>query len=378
MNNRSGKIKVAVLGTRGFPGIQGGVESHCEHLYPLLAEIGCDITVFARKPYVCMESDTYRGIKIKALNCPKNKFLEAFYHTLKAVVIAKKLKPDILHFHAIGPSLLIPLARLLGLKAVMTHHGPDYERKKWGKIAKSVLKLGERAGCLWSDEIIAISRPIAKEIEKKYRRKANIIPNGVNIPEPVLTSDILKQFGIEKGKYVLAVGRFVPEKGFHDLIKAFEEFNQDGWKLVIVGDADHEDGYSRDLKKMAAQNRQILMPGFLKGMPLQALFQNAGIFVLPSYYEGLPIVLLEAMSWGLLCIASDIDANKQAGLSEDKFFPAGDIGQLALKLQEYAVAPLSDNQKKSQIEFVKKNFNWQDIAKRTLTIYEKVSQKITS
>ena len=162
-------IKIAVAGTRGFPEVQGGVESHCEHLYPHLVKQGCDITVFARKPYVSSCPYTYKNVSLIPVSCPKNKFMEAIVHTFKSVLRAKKLKPDILHIHAIGPSLFTPLARILGMKVVVTSHGPDYKRKKWSAPAKTFLQFCERMGMTYANQIIAIAKNISEDIVTKVR-----------------------------------------------------------------------------------------------------------------------------------------------------------------------------------------------------------------
>ncbi|MBI3617230.1 MAG: glycosyltransferase [Candidatus Omnitrophica bacterium] len=165
-------MKPIIPGTRGFPNVQGGVETHCENLYPCLARLGCDVTVITRRPYVDPGVTSYRGVRLVPLDCPRNKFLEAIVHTLKGVLLARKTGCDILHIHAVGPALMAPLARLLGLKVVMTHHGPDYERKKWNMAAKVVLKMGEWEGCVFANAIIAISRTIAGQIKRSYGREA--------------------------------------------------------------------------------------------------------------------------------------------------------------------------------------------------------------
>ena len=161
------QLKIAVLGTRGFPNVQGGVEVHCENLYSRLAKNACEVVVFIRRPYVDTGCDNYEVVKLVPLFCPKNKFLEAFLHTLCGVFVAKKNHPDILHIHAIGPSLFVPLARLLGMKVVMTNHGPDYKRKKWGRLAKIVLALGENLGARYANSVICISESIAERFKKK-------------------------------------------------------------------------------------------------------------------------------------------------------------------------------------------------------------------
>lgn len=367
-------MRIAVLGTRGFPGTQGGVEAHCENLYPKLVKAGCEVAVFTRKPYAKYCPSEFKGVTLIPLTCPKNKFLEAFLHTFKGIFAARKIKPDIIHIHAVGPSLLIPLARCLGFKVIMTNHGPDYERKKWNFLAKTALRWGERAGSIWADDIICISGGIAAAIKRKYNRDAHVIPNGVIIPEAVNTDIMLKKLGLKKERYILAVGRLVPEKGLHDLVEAFGNIKS-GLKLVIVGRADHEDRYSLGLKEQARNNPDIILTGFLTGMPLKELYSNAGLFVLPSYYEGLPIVLLEAMSYGLPCVVSDIPANREVGLSEDRFFKPGDIKSLSGKIKEFINKPMSEGEKRSQIKLIAEKYDWTDIAKRTMEVYEKVIAK---
>lgn len=370
------KLKIAVLGTRGFPHIQGGVEAHCENLYPQLVEKGCEVIVFTRKPYVDINITEYKGVTLIPLPCLKNKFLETFLHTFIGIFAAKKFSPDILHIHAIGPSLFIPLARLFGLKVVMTHHGPDYQRKKWGILAKGILKLGELAGSKWANDIITISQTIADHIHAKYKRSVTIIPNGVVLPAILPGNNTLRKYALAKEKYILAVGRFVPEKGFHDLIVAFNKLTTanphlltEKWKLVIVGRADHEDKYSLDLKNKASQSSNIILTGFLTGEPLRELYSHAGLFVLPSYYEGLPIVLLEAMSYGLSCIASDIPANREVWLESDRFFKPGDVDAIALKIQGFIQRSLNEEQRKIQINTIAEKYNWETIAEMTLDVY---------
>ncbi len=304
-------MKIAVVGTRGFPGVQGGVEKHCEKLYTHLAEKGCcDISVFTRKPYTSLQITKYKGVTLIPVGCPRSKFFEAIVHTFICVLRARKLKPDIVHIHAIGPSFFTPIARALRMKVVVTSHGPDYKREKWSFHAKAFLRLCERIGMIFANEVIAISNNIAEDIKRNYGRDVKVIPNGVEIPQPAETRKILEKYNLHERKYFLAVGRFVPEKGFHNLITAFSSLDFKDYKLVIAGDADHEDNYSRDLKEQAGKCKNVVLTGLVSDQPLRELYSHAALFVLPSYYEGLPIALLEAMSYGLPCIASDIPANK--------------------------------------------------------------------
>ena len=371
-------MRVIVLGTRGFPNVQGGVEVHCQNLYSQLVKLGCEIIVFTRKTYVDVSIKDHKGVKLVALPSIRHKSLEAFLHTFIGIFAALRYAPDILHIHGIGPSLYTPLARILGIKVVITSHGSNYKHLKWGKFAKIILRIGEFLGVFYANEVIAISKNIADEIKKKYNRDVTVIPNGVTIQKIIQTEDVLKKYKLEKGKFLLAVGRFVPEKGFHDLIEAFNLFQletrdsqipNDTWKLVIVGRADHEDKYSLDLKEKAGKNNNIILTGFLTGEPLQALYSHAGLFVLPSYYEGLPIVLLEAMSYGLSCIASDIPANRNVELSENRFFRLGDIIELNTKIHEFIDRPLNDEEKRRQINLIAERYDWEKIAEKTMEVY---------
>lgn len=372
-------MKIAVLGMRGFPGVQGGVETHCENLYPRLAAKGYEVIVFTRAQYVDPAIKEFKGVKFIPLTCPKNKFLEAFIHTFKGIFAAKKIKADIVHIHAAGPSLFVPMSRLWGMKVVMTNHGPDYMRQKWNTVAKAILRLGERLGSRYANAVICISETIAENIRNKYKREVIVIPNGVVIPEILTSDEALGRFNLKKGKYILAVGRFVPEKGFDDLIRAFEIASggntgprNDEWKLVIAGRADHEDKYSRELKELAGKNKDIILTGFLTGKPLQEFYSHAGLFVLPSYYEGLPIVLLEAMSYGLSCIISDIPANREVGLAEERYFNPGDIKGLAAKIKVFINRPFSEAERLSQIRHLTEKYDWNKIAEETLKVYQEI------
>lgn len=375
--NKSKRLRIAVLGLRGFPEIQGGVERHCQELYPRLTKYDCDITVLARKGYVKAYPYRYNGVKIIPLWAPKIKSLEAICHTVFGMFwLSKRRKDyDILHIHAIGPSLLAYAARRLGFRIVVTNHGPDYDRQKWGKIAKRMLRLGEKIGARYAYQVIAVSNHIRNMLFEKYGSVAIYIPNGVNIPELEPAGTTLSDFNLESGHYFLSVGRLVPEKGFHDLMEAFAKLDT-GWKLAIVGDADHEDSYSINLKKRADKIDGIIMTGYQKGRVLKELYSNAGLFVLPSYHEGLPIVALEAMSYSLPMLVSDIPANKEVALPEETF-PVGNIEILSKKLNNFLKNPSSLNSpeilsgKKHRLET---EFNWDIIAQQTFELYQTVAR----
>ena len=360
-------MKISVIGTRGIPDIQGGVETHCQELFPRLVKLGYEVTLFRRSGYTGNQKDIsiFRGVRLIDLYSPRIKSLEAIVHTFLAVLYSGLKRPDILHIHAIGPSVLTPLAKLLGLKVVVTNHGSDYDRQKWGPFAKKVLKLGERWGSVYADKVIVISKTIAGNINKTYRRTDTVlIYNGVTIPVKSINTDYIASLKLERGKYILGIGRFVVEKGFHDLIEAYKHFEMKDYKLVLAGDADHETEYSKNLKDLALKNN-VILTGFIKGENLNQIYSNARLFILPSYHEGLPISLLEAMSYNLDVLASDIPANKELDLEKDDYFSVGNIRELTNKITR----KLETNKDRDFSGLLKTKYNWDTIAEQTSKVY---------
>lgn len=361
-------MKIVVTGTRGIPNIMGGVETHCEELFPRIAKRGFDVTVIRRTDYVKDDLKEWNGVNLVNIDSPKKKSFEAIIHTFRAINEAKRLKADILHIHAIGPALLVPYAKMLGMKVVFTHHGPDYDRDKWGFAAKTMLKLGERMGCMFADEVIVISDVIRNLIKRKYNRTSHVhlIYNGVSQPEICDYPEYFNELGIEKGKYILGMCRFVPEKNLHHLVEAFTKVKSrnevEDIKLVLAGDTDFEDDYSRNLKEMARKNG-VVLTGFIKGKKLHSLLTNCLCYCLPSSHEGLPIALLEAMSYGVKVIVSDIPANKEVGLPESDYFPVGNVDALTEKLKTVVNQPLQ------HIDYDMKKYDWEKIADQVRDVY---------
>lgn len=366
------KLSVMWLGLRGFPDIQGGVETHAQHICPLLAELGCDIHVITRSPYH-NKSDSWHGVRFHALWSPHSKSLEAIIHTLLGVLYAGLVRrPDVLHIQTVGPAIMTPLARLLGLKVVITHHGPDYNRQKWGRFAKFVIQLGERFAVCYSNERIVISNVIRKLVQDKYGVTSVLIPNGVTLPELANTTSSLAQFGLQAGKYIVLVSRIVPEKRHKDLIAAFHLAALHDWQLVIVGAADHPDNYTREVLAAAENTPNVVCTGFQHGVALEELYTHAALFVLPSSHEGLPIAMLEALSYGLPVLASDIPANLEVHLPAEHYFPLGDVDALAAKLREFVNLPVTNEARESRRAWVAERYNWREIAKQTLAVYQSV------
>ena len=416
-------MKIVVTGTRGIPNVMGGVETHCEELFPRIAAMGEDVTVIRRKSYVNDGLKEWKGVKLVDIETPKKKSFEAIIHTYRAINMAKKLGADILHIHAIGPALLTPYAKMLGMRVVFTHHGPDYDRDKWGKAAKMVLKLGERMGCMFADDVIVISDVIRNLIKEKYGRTKNVhlIYNGVSKPEICDYPEYFEELGIKKGRYILGMCRFVPEKNLHHLVEAFNiikneelrikkegstqaneelrikkqssalaneelrikkqgsaqadeelkikkqdsalaNYELNDVKLVLAGDTDFEDDYSRGLKEMARKNG-VVLTGFVKGRKLHSLLTNCMCYCLPSSHEGLPIALLEAMSYGVKVIVSDIPANLEVGLPQNDYFHVGNVNELAKKLNDVMTHPVE------HIEYDMTKYDWDKIAREVRKVY---------
>ncbi len=371
MNGRP--IRVAFLGLRGFPQVQGGVETHAEHLCPLLQEMGCEVEVIVRSPYMPAEKgDAWHGVRFIRFWAPQSKGLEAIVHTFLGVLVAAIRRPDILHIQAIGPALMTPLARMLGLKVVVTHHGPDYDRQKWGPFARAMLKLGERFGMRWSQGRIVISEVIRRLVREKHGCESTLIPNGVTLPVLPTARDTLDAFGLEPGRYVVLISRLVPEKRHLDLIEAFRRASLPGWKLAIVGASDHPDAYVQSVLDAAANTPGVVCTGFQSGAKLAELFGHAGMFVLPSSHEGLPIALLEALSYGLPVIASDIPANLEVGLPPEHYFPLGDVTALAARLDRFSSMPLDAEVREARRQWVSARYDWRYIAAQTLDVYRAV------
>ncbi len=369
------KLKVMMLGLRGFPNVQGGVETHAEHLCPLLVSMGCEVEVIARSPYQPKQVGQYwQGVKLSPIWAPKSKGLEALAHTFFGVLYAAIKRPDILHIHAIGPAIMTPLARLLGLRVVVTHHGPDYNRQKWGFVARHILLLGEYMGMRFSNSRIVISNVIKELVLQKHLMHTELIRNGVKMPDTYLSTinadKCLSKFDLTPGKYVLLVSRLVPEKRHLDLINAFDQANLDGWKLVLVGASDHPDVYVESLINRVANSANVVMTGYLTGEPLKTLYANAGLFVLPSSHEGLSISLLEALSYGLPVLASDIPANLELGLPNSQYFALGDVCELAQKLTANTFNPINHDLKSNLRHWVDYRYNWQGVAAQTVKEYQ--------
>jgi glycosyltransferase involved in cell wall biosynthesis len=363
-------MKVTMLGLRGLPRVAGGVETHVEQLGRELTARGITVEVIGRTPYVKRGTSEFEGMRIVGLWAPRIAGVEALVHTILGVLWAALHRPQILHLHAVGPAIAAPLARALGLRVVVTHHGPDYDREKWGRFARGILRLGESWGMRWAQQRIAISQVIANLVREKYGLDSVVVPNGVQLPQTASDCTQLDRWGLAPGRYVLIVSRVVAEKRQTDLIQAFRRAALPAWKLVIAGGLGADD-YGRQVQQLA-QGTDVVLTGFVTGEPLQQLYAHAGVFVLPSSHEGLPIALLEALSHGVPVIASNIAAHQELMLGADSYFPLGDVEALADRLRSMAALPADPQARAARRQWVADRYDWADIATRILAIYRSV------
>ena len=363
-------IRVAVIGSRGMPHVPGGIERHVEELYPRLVRLGVDVTVYARRDYV-PHSCVVDGVKVVALPAVGGRTGEALSHTALSLVHASRREFDLVHLHAIGPGVLLPLARALRLRpAVFTFHSFDYRRSKWGPGARTFLRFCEQVSVRSADAIIAVSEAGTSHIREHYHRPVRHIPNGPGKLERRAPGELLERLGLTPGRYVLAVGRLSPEKLLEDLIVAQAEALPD-MKLALVGDTSYTDEYIAELRALAGS--QVVFPGYLHGEDLEELYSSALVYAIPSEIEGLSLSLLEAMSLGCPVVASDIAGNREAlgdppaGLT----VPARDRAALGAALSRLATdASLRDSLAATAAARVRHKFDWDAIAAATLEVYE--------
>jgi len=364
--------RVLMLGLRGLPNVQGGVEKHVEQLALQLLNSRWAVDVVGRIPYVKQKHDyTWKGIHVVPSWAPTSPALEAIVHTFLGVFLAARLRPDILHIHAIGPSMLVPLARLFGLNVVVTHHGFDYNREKWGFIARTALRIGEYFGMNFANGRIAVSKGIADTMEKQYSVPVKFIPNGVAVNREALDTGIIETLGLARKRYIIMVSRIVPEKRQLDLIAAFSQLSLSDMKLVIVGHADHGSDYLDKVNAAVASTPNVVCAGVQTGDDLATLYRNAVLFVLPSSHEGMPIVVLEALAYGLPVIMSNIPANLALGMKEDNYFPVGDVAALSRSMKSKLQA-IAAGATPPQDEAIEAIYSWSDVCEQTLDLYWEV------
>ena len=343
-----------------------------------MAALGHQVTIYNRsghhvsgKEFDQKKLREYKGIRMKYVPTIDKKGLAAMSASFFAAVAAAFGKYDVVHFHAEGPCAMLWLPKLFGKRCIATVHGLDHQRAKWGKFASAYIMLGEKCAVRFADEIIVLSEGVQKYFLDTYGRKTRFIPNGVNRPVLHEAEIIKNKFGLEKDTYILFLGRLVPEKGLRYLIQAFKQVKTDK-KLVIAGGSSDTDEFASELWEMAKDDDRIIFTGFVQGQELDELYSNAYVYTLPSDLEGMPLSLLEAMSYGNCCLVSDID--ECASVVEDKalIFKKSDVNDLKEKLQLACdQSKIVEQMKAEAADFICGKYNWDDVVKETLSLYRK-------
>jgi glycosyltransferase involved in cell wall biosynthesis len=370
-------MKIAFIGQKGIPAIFGGVEYHVQELAQRLIKRGHEVDVYVRSWYTAQHLKNHKGIRLIHTPTIRTKHLDAFLHSFSSSLHALFQKYDIVHFHALGPTVFCWLPKLAGKRIVATIHGLDWKRGKWGGVAKAFLKYTERTALYIPDRTIVVSKEQQVYFEAKYGKKAVYIPNGVNMPAARPAPAVIKKkYGLHGRDYLLWMGRITPEKRVDWMIKAYKELKPE-CKLVIAGGSSATDEYVRKCKKCAAENKKIIFTGFVRGQEKEELLSNALLFVSPSYLEGFPIAVLEAMSYRRVCLISDIEPHRELiGHGIDGFlFASDDLMDFVKKLQKLLSkgTDLGNIGEKALIK-VKKNHSWDDIAEKTELVYYSVKQ----
>lgn len=371
-------MNIVMLGHKRIPSREGGVEIVVEELSTRMVKLGHDVTCYNRKGKHVMDKNIkeeslkeYKGVHLKPVFTIDKKGFAAMSASFFASIKAAFSKADVVHFHAEGPCATLWIPKLFGKRCIATIHGLDHQRAKWGKFASTYIMMGEKCAVKHADEIIVLSRAVQEYFKETYNRETVFIPNGVNRPTIVEPDLMKKQFHLEKDTYILYLGRLVPEKGIHYLIQAFNQIETDK-KLVIAGGSSDTDAYYGDLKELAQGNPNIIFTGFVQGKMLDELYSNAYIYSLPSDLEGMPLSLLEAMSYGNCCLVSDIEECATVVDNKAHIFKKSDVNDLKVKLEELLQKPeLVHKYKEEASDYICNKYNWDDVVEQTLKLYER-------
>lgn len=376
-SRKDGKLRIAMLGHKRIPSREGGVEIVVSELSTRMADRGYDVTCFNRKGHHISGAEfdsemlsEYKGVKIKSVFTVQKGGLAAVTSSVFAALKVAFGKYDVVHFHAEGPCAMLWLPKSFGKRCVATIHGLDHQRAKWGRFASFYIKTGEKCAVRFADEIIVLSENVKKYFNDNYSRETVFIPNGISLPRNAQAEEITEKFGIEKDGYILFLGRLVPEKGIEYLINAFKNVETDK-KLVIAGGSSDTEEFEKRIRQSAEGDGRIIFTGFVQGKVWEELYSNAYLYVLPSDVEGMPLSLLEAMSYGNCCLTSDIpecaDVTKEYGFT----FRKGDTDDLRDKLQLLCDNPeMTQRCKAESSAYICKKYNWDSVVSETLSLYE--------
>lgn len=367
-----------MIGQKGVPAIFGGIEKHVEELGAQLAKKH-EVLVYARNWYTPKNIVEFKGMKVVHRATLHTKHLDAIVHTFISTLDAIFIqKADVIHYHGVGPSLLSFIPRILSpkTKVVSTFHCIDRYHQKWNWFARTMLAMGEKASCKFAHQTIAVSKTIQNYTLNEYKCYTIYNPNGVAKVDNKINSETLKELGLEKGKYLTMISRLVAHKGAHYLIEAFKKAKKDNpqtfadYKLAIVGGGAFTDDYVSYLHELAGNDKDIIFTGNQSGQKLEELYANAKMLVHPSENEGLPITVLQAMSYGIPALVSDIPEHQEVITDSRFWFTNASVDCLAKKMVTLLENPsLLEQAGNKNKETVEKNYAWEDIAEKTESIY---------
>lgn len=372
------QLNIAMFGHKRIPSREGGVEVVVEELSTRMAAMGHSVICYNRRGHHvsgvefdgAVQTESYKGVTLRSVWTWDKKGLAAVTSSFMAAVRCSFSRADVVHIHAEGPAFMSWLPRLFGKKVIVTVHGLDWQREKWkGGFASKYIRMGEQMAVRFASQIIVLSRNVQSYFQNTYGRQTHWIPNGVTRPETVEASEITKQFGLEKDGYLLFLGRLVPEKGIHYLIEAYKKTDITK-RLVIAGGASDTDTYMQELKDLAKEDPRILFTGFVQGRALEELYSNAYVYILPSDIEGMPLSLLEAMSYGNCCLTSDIEECTEVTCEYGVSFEKGNVEDLTRKLQllcgdESLVAKY----KAEAADYICQRYSWDTVVEQTMVLY---------
>src|SRR3989338_412957 len=373
-------MKIAMIGQKGIPALHGGIERHVHELSLCLVARGFDVLAYARKWYSKREDGFFEGIELVHVPTLHTKHLDTIISTFFATLDAMRRRVDVIHYHGVGPSLLSWIPRVFAphIFVVSTFHSIDRKHQKWGLFARLMLSLGEWATSHFPHKTISVSRTIFQYIRDVYDRESIYIPNAVPTYEPVKNENILEQWALQEKEYVLVVSRLIPHKGIHYIVDAWKQLLETtpeiigNKKLVIVGDGYYTDTYVDFVKSRAAFIPSIIFTVFQSGRELQTLYSHAAFMIHPSDNEGLPICVLEGMSYRLPVLLSDIVEHQDLITDKTFFFERGNIESLVqraahLLLMTQAQRDEVGIQNRTRIE---KEFSWNRVIDSLLAVYD--------
>lgn len=356
---------------------EGGIEIVVKELCTRMVKNGYTVTCYNRSGHHVSGAEydkktEYEGINQKCVPTIEKKGLAAVSSSFFAALYSAFGKYNVVHIHAEGPAFFSWLPKLLGKRVIVTVHGLDWQREKWKSgFGSKFIKQGEKNAVKYADEIIVLSKGVHDYFRNQYGRETRFIPNGVNRPEIRKAELITDKFGLTKDSYILFLGRLVPEKGIRYLVEAFKNVKTEK-KLVIAGGSSDTDSFMKELKELAKDDKRIIFTGFVQGQMLEELYSNAYIYTLPSDLEGMPLSLLEAMSYGNCCLVSDIQECTEVVEDKALIFKKSNVQDLQNKLQEACDHAEKIMELKQQAaDYICKKYNWDDVVEETLKLYKR-------